>query len=73
MKEKFRCKAARKRALNFNFKDILAKQGTQAAEQVKKQEEEKAKFEGMKTHFTAGTALLDQERKAKDDAAKGSG
>jgi tetratricopeptide (TPR) repeat protein len=56
--------------LNFNFKDILAKQGSQAAEQVKKQEEEKTKFEGMKAHFTAGNALLDQERKAKEDAAK---
>jgi tetratricopeptide (TPR) repeat protein len=56
--------------VDFNFKDILAKQGSQAAEQVKKQEEEKAKFEGMKTHFTAGTALLDQERKAKEDLQK---
>ena len=56
--------------MNFNFKDILAKQGSQAAEQAKKQEEEKTKFEGMKAHFTAGNALLDQERKAKDDAQK---
>jgi tetratricopeptide (TPR) repeat protein len=55
---------------NFNFKDILAKQGAQAAEQVKKQEEEKTKFEGMKTHFTAGNALLEQGRKAKEDAQK---
>jgi tetratricopeptide (TPR) repeat protein len=55
---------------DLNFKDIIAKQGGQAAEQIKKQEEEKTKFEGMKAHFTAGTALLDQERKAKDDAAK---
>jgi tetratricopeptide (TPR) repeat protein len=55
---------------DINFKDVIAKQGSAAAEQVKKQEEEKVKFEGMKQHFTAGTALLDEERKAKDEAAK---
>jgi tetratricopeptide (TPR) repeat protein len=55
---------------DINFKDVVAKQGSAAAEQVKKQEEEKAKFEGMKQHFTAGIALLDQERKAKDEAGK---
>ena len=55
---------------DINFKDIVSKQGSAAAEQAKKQEEEKAKFEGMKQHFTAGTALLEQERKAKEDAGK---
>jgi tetratricopeptide (TPR) repeat protein len=55
---------------DLNFKDIVSKQGSAAAEQAKKQEEEKAKFEGMKQHFAAGVALLDQERKAKDDANK---
>jgi tetratricopeptide (TPR) repeat protein len=55
---------------SLNFKDIVAKQGSQYAEQAKKAEEEKTKFEGLKAHFTAGTALLDQERKAKDEAAK---
>jgi tetratricopeptide (TPR) repeat protein len=55
---------------DLNFKDIVAKQGSAAAEQVKKQEEEKQKFEGMKQHFSAGIALLDQERKAKDEANK---
>lgn len=55
---------------DMNFKDIMAKQGTEAAEKVKKQDEEKQKFEGMKAHFTAGTAFLEQERKAKDDLAK---
>ena len=53
-----------------NFKDIVAKQGAAAQEQVKKQEEEKQKFEGMKTHFTAGTALLDQEKAAKAELQK---
>ena len=55
---------------DLNFKDIVAKQGSAATEQIKKQEEEKAKFEGMKQHFAAGTALLDQERKAKEDQGK---
>lgn len=52
---------------DMNFKDVVAKQGAAAEEQVKKQAEEKQKFESMKTHFTAGTAILVQERKAKED------
>ena len=57
---------------DMNFKDVLAKQGAAAQEQVKKQNEEKAKFESMKSHFTAGVAFLEQERKAKDDLTKAS-
>lgn len=56
--------------VSINFKDIVAKQGTKYQEQVKKQSEEKQKFEGMKEHFTAGNALLDQTRTAKSDLAK---
>ncbi len=56
--------------VDLNFKDIVAKQGSQYAEEAKKQEEEKSKFEGMKAHFTAGNALLDQERKAKEESLK---
>ncbi|HXM94568.1 MAG TPA: tetratricopeptide repeat protein [Candidatus Dormibacteraeota bacterium] len=56
--------------VDVNFKDVVTKQGSQYAEQAKKQEEEKAKFEGMKQHFTAGNALLEQERKAKEDLLK---
>ncbi|HTQ58592.1 MAG TPA: tetratricopeptide repeat protein [Candidatus Solibacter sp.] len=55
---------------DMNFKDVVAKQGAAAEEQVKKQAEEKQKFESMKTHFTAGTAILVQERKAKEDLQK---
>ncbi|HXJ06090.1 MAG TPA: tetratricopeptide repeat protein [Candidatus Acidoferrum sp.] len=55
---------------DMNFKDVLAKQGAAAQEQVKKQEEEKQKFEGMKAHFTAGSAILVHERKAKEDLQK---
>jgi tetratricopeptide (TPR) repeat protein len=55
---------------DMNFKDIMAKQGAEATEKAKKQDEEKQKFEGMKAHYTAGAAFLEQERKAKDDLAK---
>src|SRR6202795_4550158 len=57
---------------DVNFKDVVAKQGSVATEQIKKQEEEKAKFEGMKQHFTAGAELLEQERKAKDEVSRAS-
>jgi tetratricopeptide (TPR) repeat protein len=53
-----------------NFKDIVAKQGSEYAEQAKKQEEEKQKFQGMKQHFDAGVALLAQVGQAKNDLAK---
>src|SRR5215467_8480502 len=53
-----------------NFKEIMAKQGAAVQEQVKKNEEVKAKFEGMKAHFNAGNTLLDQEKAAKADLQK---
>lgn len=57
--------------INLNFKDIVSKQGSpEAAEQVKKQEEEKQKFQGMKQHFDAGAALLTQVGTTKADLAK---
>lgn len=56
--------------VDLNFKDIVAKQGTEAQEQVKKNEEAKQKFEGMKAHFTAGNAILEQARTAKADLQK---
>jgi tetratricopeptide (TPR) repeat protein len=56
--------------LDFNFKEIVAKQGAAYQEAQKKAEEEKAKFEGMKAHFAAGTALLDQEKAARADLQK---
>jgi tetratricopeptide (TPR) repeat protein len=56
--------------VELNFKDIVAKQGTAAQEQVKKNEEAKAKLEGLKAHFTAGSALIDQEKQVKTDLQK---
>ena len=55
--------------VDLNFKDIAAKQGVDL-EAEKKKEEEKTKFEGMKAHFTAGNALLEQERAAKAELQK---
>jgi tetratricopeptide (TPR) repeat protein len=56
--------------VNVNFKDIVAKQGSEYAEQAKKQEEEKQKFQGMKQHFDAGVALLAQVGQARADLGK---
>ena len=56
--------------VDLNFKDIVAKQGAAAQEEVKKQEEAKAKFEGLKAHFNAGNAILEQEKAAKADLLK---
>jgi tetratricopeptide (TPR) repeat protein len=56
--------------VNINFKEEQAKAGAQVEEQRKKQEEEKQKFQGMKGHFDAGVALLDQIKQAKLDLAK---
>jgi len=67
---KTRVQGGQEAKVNANFKEIVAKQGAAAQEQVKKQEEEKQKFEGMKAHFAAGTALLDQEKAAKAELTK---
>jgi tetratricopeptide (TPR) repeat protein len=56
--------------VNLNFKDIVAKQGSEYAEQQKKQEEERQKFQGMKAHFDAGIGFLNQAGQAKADLAK---
>src|SRR5437879_6543668 len=56
--------------VDVNFQEVVAKQGAAAQEQVKKAEEAKSKLEGLKTHFTAGNALIDQEKQAKVDLQK---
>src|SRR5712692_7490095 len=50
---------------DVNFKELIAKEGGAAAEAVKKQEEEKQKFEGMKAHFDAGVTALTQVSQAR--------
>ena len=60
--------------VDLNFKEEqakqLASQGAEAVAARKKQEDEKQKFQGMKAHFDAGAALLDQVKTAKADLAK---
>jgi len=56
--------------VDINFQDVVAKQGAAAQEQVKKVEEAKSKLEGLKAHFNAGNALIDQEKQAKADLQK---
>src|SRR5260370_12457586 len=56
--------------IDLNFKEIIAKQGGANAEGRKKGEEGKGKMEGVKDHFNAGTALVDQEKQAKIDLQK---
>jgi tetratricopeptide (TPR) repeat protein len=67
---KCRVQAGEDAKVDLNFKDIIAKQGSEAQEQVKKQEEAKTKFEGMKAHFSAGNAILEQEKAAKAELQK---
>src|SRR5882762_5361918 len=56
--------------VDVNFQEVVAKQGAAAQEQVKKAEEAKSKMEGLKAHFDAGNALIDQEKQAKADLQK---
>ena len=56
--------------VDINFQEIVAKQGAAAQEQVKKAEEAKNKMEGLKAHFNAGNALIDQEKQARAELQK---
>ncbi len=56
--------------VDLNFQEIVAKQGAAAQEQVKKAEKAKGKLEGLKAHFNAGNALIDQEKQAKAELLK---
>lgn len=67
---KIRVSGADTPKVNLNFKDIVSKQGAEAAEAQKKQEEERQKFQGMKAHFDAGVGFLTQAGQAKADLAK---
>src|SRR5260370_25567246 len=56
--------------VDLNFQEIIAKLGAANPEATKKAEEAKSKFEGMRAHFTAGLALLEQEKPAKAELQK---
>jgi len=55
---------------DFNFKDIVGKQGKEFEEAKKKREEEKQKFTGMKQHFDQGVLILEKARQAEADMLK---
>jgi tetratricopeptide (TPR) repeat protein len=67
---KIRVSGAETPKVNLNFKDVVAKQGAEYAEQQKKQEEEQKKFQGLKAHYEAGVGFLNQAGQAKTDLAK---
>jgi tetratricopeptide (TPR) repeat protein len=67
---KCRVQSGNEATVDLNFKDIAAKQGKEYQEAAQKAEAEKQKFEGMKAHFTAGAALLEQEKTARADLQK---
>jgi len=67
--DQFQVDAAKEVIQDFNFKGILSKQ-TGYSEAAKKQEEEIKKVEGVKGHFGAGNAILEQMRQVKNELAK---
>jgi tetratricopeptide (TPR) repeat protein len=56
--------------VDLNFKDIAAKQGAAAQEQVKKNEEAKKSLEGLKAHVAAGDQFVAQEKQTKAELGK---
>jgi tetratricopeptide (TPR) repeat protein len=48
-----------------NFKDLLAKQAAEHPDEVKKKDEEQTKFEGLKAHFMAGVAAMNDAKAVK--------
>jgi tetratricopeptide (TPR) repeat protein len=67
---KLRVQSGEEAKADVNFKEVVEKQGAAAQEQVKKAEEAKNKIEGLKAHFNAGNALIDQEKQTKADLQK---
>ena len=55
---------------DLNFQELVAKKNPEYMTQVKKQQEDKTKFSGMKKHFDAGVVFLNQERDAKAELSK---
>src|SRR3989454_1101866 len=59
---KLRVESGTEARADANFKELIAKQGAAAQEAVKKQEEEKQKFESLKAHFDSGVATMEQAK-----------
>jgi tetratricopeptide (TPR) repeat protein len=56
--------------VDLNFKDIAAKSGAAAQEQIKKNEEAKKSMEGLKAHVAAGDQFVAQEKQTKAELGK---
>ena len=56
--------------LDFDFKDIAAKEKAEAAEQAQKEAEYRAAFAAMKVHFDAAVAALDQAKAKRAEVDK---
>ncbi len=56
--------------VTINFKELKSKQQTEALEALKKQEEERQKFEGMKGHFDTGVAALAEARQVRGELSR---
>jgi len=68
--EKVRVKMGGADRVNINFKELLAKQTAEESAERKKQEEDRTKFVGMKAHFDAGRASLDQAIATRNEMQK---
>lgn len=67
---KVRVESGAEARADANFKELIAKQGVAAQEEMKRQEAEQQKFEGLKVHFDAGAAAMDQARAARAELQK---
>jgi tetratricopeptide (TPR) repeat protein len=65
----YQVKEGEPNSLDVNFKEVSAKSGGPSAEELKKREEEEQKFQGLKQHFEAGIAALNDSRTVRTQMA----
>jgi tetratricopeptide (TPR) repeat protein len=56
--------------LDVSLKDIIAARSAEEKEEIRKREADRSKFEGMKGHFDAGRAAMDQIRATREEIRK---
>ncbi len=67
---KVRVTSGEEARLDLNFKELQSQESSERQAARKKQEEETKKFEGMKAHFDAGRAKMEEARVAKAEMMK---
>lgn len=67
---KVRVVAGEQAKMDINLKELQAKESAEQQAARKKQEEEAKKFEGMKSHFDAGRAKMEEAKLLKAEIAK---